>query len=202
MQASRYRVRVLSGIAGLLIAGLAVVLVLSSCEREHRVVFSNGSWLVIRKVSYGKNNVYWHQSVRRAAAALVSDTTWDRVVDTWNRVIEILPGWFSGLEVTSVANCCIQSPHDYLVVFGDFSLVSAGARFWEFTGVDSDGNEGGPLETPGLDALAVRTTGGPCILADGTNVPSKWPISVRIYERDTNGTRRLLGQVPAKRAKR
>ena len=202
MKAVRHRGRILSGIAGLLAAGLALLLLASAFDREHRVVFSNGSWLVIRKVTYGKNNVYWHQPVRRTAAALVSDTTWNSVVDTWNRVVEILPGWLSSLEVTSVANSCIQSPRDYLVVFGDFSLVSAGTRFWEFTGVDGDGNESGPLETPGPDALAGRSPAGPCILADGTNVPSKWPIAVRIYERDTNGIRKLLAQVPAQRGDR
>lgn len=169
-----------------------MLLLVSPFDREHRVVLSNGSWFVVRKVTCGKNNVYWHHPVRRRAAALVSDTTWNGLAQTFSKI-------FPGLGVPE-PNSCVQSIRDYLVVFGDFSVVSAGTRFWEFTGVDGDGNESGPLETPLLDAPAGRTPRGPCILAYGTIAPSKWPIAVRIYERDTNGTRRLLAHVPAKRA--
>ena len=27
-------------------------------ERQDRVVFSNGSWLIVRKVAYGTNHIY------------------------------------------------------------------------------------------------------------------------------------------------
>ena len=138
--------------------------------------------------------MYWHHPVRRTAAALVSDTA-------WNRVAQKFPALFSRLGVTEVRSC-IQSQRDYLVVFGEFSLVPAGALSWEFTGVDGDGNESDPLETSLLDASTGRGRVGPCILADGMNVSNKWPIVVRIYERDTNGVRKLLVQVPAKRAAR
>jgi hypothetical protein len=154
------------------------------------VVFSNGSGLTIRKVTYGKNNVYYHNAVRRAAAAFVSDSTWDRVFAKWASLLGV-----------SSTDSCLQSKDDYLVAFGDYSFVPAGARFWEFTGADANGNESGPLETTLLDLLG-STTNGPCILADGTNAPNRRPITLRIYERETNGTRKLLAEIPAARAHR
>ena len=161
----------------------------SAIERKHRVVFSNGSWLSIRKVTYGKNNIYYHNPVQRAAAALVPGPFWDRgFLD-----------WLPKVGVSSV-NSEILSGDDYLVVFGEFHFEPAKTRFWEFTGIDANGNEGGPLETTVLDEFAGPTTNGPCIVADGTNVPNRWPIAVRIYERETNGTRKLLAEVPAQRA--
>jgi hypothetical protein len=155
------------------------------------VVFSNGSWFSVRKVTYGKDNVYYHNPVRRAAAAFVNDSTWDRV----------FAKWASKLGVSNT-DSCIQSDHDYLVVFGDFSFVPAETRFWEFTGVDANGNESRPLETTLLDLSTGPTTNGPCVLADGTNALNRRPITLRIYERDANGTRKLLAEMPAARGHR
>jgi hypothetical protein len=191
MRAPRNRLRVVRWVAALCVAGLAFVLLNSGIERKRMVVFSNGSCLSIRKVTYGKDNIYYHNSVQRAAEALVPHAVWDRgFLD-----------WLPKVGVSSV-NSQILSGDDYLVVFGDFHFTPAGTRFWEFTGIDASGNEGTPLETTFLDASVGPTTNGPCILAAGTNVPHRWPIAVRIYERDTNGTRKLLAEVPAQRAHR
>jgi hypothetical protein len=189
MKGSRQHVRILSVLAVLCVAALALFVLCSASGRKPRVVFSNGSWLSVRKVTYGKNSVYYHNPVRRAAATLVSDSTWDRVFEKWA----------SRLGANST-DSQVLSGHDYLVVFGDFSFVPAETRFWEFTGVDANGNEGGPLATEVLDASAGPTTNGPCLLAYGTNVPNRWPLTLRIYERETNGTRKLLAVVPAQRA--
>ena len=96
-------------------------------------------------------------------------------------------------------NSTVQSVHDHVVVFGEFSLGPAGAGSYEFTVVGADAKETGPLETEVLDASAGCTRVGPCVLACGTNVPNKGPIAVRIYECSTNAQRRLLTQLPAKR---
>jgi hypothetical protein len=185
MKGSRHRVRILSGLAVLFLAGLALFVLCSATDRPARVVFSNGSWLSVRKVTYGKDNVYYHNPVRRAAAAFVSDSAWERFFDKWT----------SRLGVTSV-DSQVLSGNNELVVFGDVSFVPAGTRFWEFTGIDANGNEGGPLETLVLNGFSGPTTMGPCLLADGTNAPNSQPIAVRIYERNTNGTRKLLAAVP------
>jgi hypothetical protein len=191
MKGSRQRVRILSGFAVLCVAGLTLFVLCSPIDRPARVVFSNGSWLAVRKVTYGTNNVYYHNPVRRAAAALVSDSTWDRVFDKGA----------SWLGVTSV-DSSVLSDDDRLVVFGDLSFVPAGNHFWEFIGVDASGNESGPLVTSVLDDLTGPTTMRPCLLADGTNAPNRWPVTLRIYERDTNGTRKLLATVPVPRTHR
>jgi hypothetical protein len=189
MKRSRHRVRILSGLALLCVAGLAWF-VLRSTNKPPRVVFSNGSWLSVRKATYGTDNRYYHNPVRRAAAALVSDSTWDRVFDKWA----------SKLGVTSVESSVLGD--NRLVVFGDVSFVSAATRFWEFTGVDAKGNEGRPLETSVLDQYTGPTTMGPGLLADGTNASNSQPIAVRIYQRNTNGTRKLLAAVPVQRTHR
>lgn len=134
MSLSRQRVYFLSGILVLLMAVLVVSLRRASEGR--RVKFSDGSCFVIRKVTYGKDNVYWHDPVRRIAADCVG-----------NRGVMALEWLFSRLSGAAV-NSCIQSQQDYLVVFGDFRLVSGTTRSWEFTGIDRNGNESRPLETP------------------------------------------------------
>jgi len=166
------------------------VLSLRPASGGRRVEFSDGSCFVIRKVTYGKDNVYWHDPVRRVAADWLG-----------NRAVRALPWLFSMLSGAAV-DSCVQSQHDCLVVFGDFHLRSGTTRSWEFTGIDGDGNEGSPLETPLLQPSPGLSAFGPCVLADGTNVPNRWPIAVRIYERGTNGVRKLLAQVPAKPAPR
>jgi hypothetical protein len=191
MKRLRHPVRNLSGLAVLCVAGLALFVLCSANERPARVVFSNGSWLAVRKVTYGKDNVYYHNPVRRAAAALVSDSTWNRVFDKWA----------SRLGVTSV-DSQVLSGNNELVVFGDVSFLPGGTRFWEFIGVDANGNEGGPLETMVLDAFTGPTAMGPGLLADGNNAPNSQPIAVRIYELNTNGTRKLLAAVPVQRKHR
>jgi len=188
MSASRHRVYFLSGFAVLLLGAFAVLLLRPSVH-EQRVVFADGSCFIIRKVSYGKNNVYWHDPVRRIA------TDW----------VPYSAGEWAGrtsLFGADYTNACILSAYDHLVVFGDFHLVPATARAWEFTGVDGDGNESSPLETPLLNPSFGRSACGPCILASGKNIPNRWPIAVRIYERGTNGLRKLLVQLPAERAPR
>jgi len=190
MKGSRHRVRILSGLGVLCVAGVALFVLSLATDRPVRVVFSNGSWVAVRKATCGTNNVYYHNRVRRAAAALVSDSTWERV----------FAKWASRIGVSSVESDVLGD--NYLVVFGDVSFVPAGARFWEFTGVDANGNEGSPLVTTVLDQFSGPTTMGPCFLADGTYAPNSPPIAVRIYERDTNGTRKLLATVPVQRSQR
>ena len=88
-------------------------------------------------------------TVQRAAAALVPHAVRDRgFLD-----------WLPKLGVSNV-NSQILSGHDYLVVFADFYFVPAGTRFWEFTGIDANGNESGPLETELLDQCAGPTING------------------------------------------
>jgi hypothetical protein len=189
MKASRHGVLIRRWLAVLCIAGFALFVLKLATARKPRVVFSNGSWLSIRKVTYGKNNVYYHNPLRRGVAALVSDSVWNRAFDQW----------LSKAGVSSV-NSEILAQDDYLAVFADFHFAPDGTRFWEFTGIDGSGVESGPLETTLMDDASGPTTSGPCIVADGTNVANRWPLAVRIYERATNGTRKLLAEVPAQRS--
>jgi len=188
MSLSRHRLYFLGGIVAVLLAVLA--LSVRPASQGQRVVFSDGSYFVVKKVSYGKNNVYWHDPTRRMTAKWIG-----------NRGVMALQ-WFLHRWSGPAVNSCVQSRQDHLVVFGDFHLVSGTTRSWEFIGIDGDGNEGRPLETPLLQPSLGLSRCGPCVLADGTNVPNRWPIAVRIYERGTNAVRKLLVQVPAKRAPR
>lgn len=193
MKELRRRVRILTAFVVLCVAGLALWMLCSVTERNHKVVFSDSSYLIVRKVSYGKNNVYWHHSLHRAAAALGIEGAWERGVGKF-------PWLFSRMGATEVNSSC-QTEGDELVVFGEFYPGLAKTRSLQFTGVDGEGKESGPLGTEMLVDSSGRTNINTCILADG-KVPNSWPISVRIYERGTNGTRKLLAQLPAKQAEK
>src|SRR4051812_36833426 len=84
MRASRHRIRIRTVGPLLFAIGLLIfLLLLSLFDRKQRVVLSDGSCLIVRKVSYGKDNIYYHNAVQRTVAALVPKVVRDRGVFDW-----------------------------------------------------------------------------------------------------------------------
>jgi hypothetical protein len=158
-------------------------------QRQDRIVFSDGSWLVVRTVTFGKRHFYYHQPFRRTIAALISETAWTRFAQQF-------PGFISwcGIDESKSGG---QTGSDSLGVIGYVKIQHIENRLWEFTAVDRKGNESNPMPTPMLDRYGAFR--GPGMLALAENVPTNWPIVLHIYERNPmNGQRVLMAKLPAK----
>ncbi len=172
---------------------MVVLLGLQTISRwRQRIVFSNGSWLTVRRVTFGMDHVYYDQPVRRAIAMVVPEQAWARFAAKFPRLV-------SRCRIRE-ANECVHGVFPSLAAFGEFKLEHSENRFWEFTAVDAKGKESSPMETPYMDkAHGVRAT---CVLACGQNPPTNWPILLHIYERNpTNGQRVLMAKLPARRTR-
>ncbi len=190
MKVPRRRVRVL---AGIVVVVMVVLLVLPMMvQRQYRIVFSNGSWLTVRRVTFGTNHMYYNQAFRRTIATLVPEKAWAGFAAQFPRFV-------SRCGISEL-NACVHGFSPSLAVFGEFKLRHPENRFWEFTTVDGEGRESSPMATPMLDEY--HWSRGPCVLAWGQNPPTNWPIVLYIYERNpTNAQRVLLAKLPARRVK-
>ena len=153
-----------------------------------KVTFSNGSRLVIRKVSYGRDNRFYHSPVRRVIA---SESHLDRGWRMVTRKIKSLR--------TMEVNSCWQSGSPTLVVFGEAIVPNEQTRVWEFRAVAANGEETEPLDCEAFDLNLRYGKGDPKsfrgIMGVGQNLKRN-PVSVRIFEVGSEpGRRRQLAEI-------
>jgi hypothetical protein len=162
-------------------------------QAGNKITFSNGSRFRIWKVSYGRNNVYYANPIRRGIASnQISERIWKEI----STYVPALPKW---LRITNRCTSYDNNP-PILVVFGEARIKDFSERFWEFRCIAKDGTEIGVLNSKWLDNYDQFAMGQPKKLGGilGTITGfEKEPQSVRIYEVNSNShVRKLLVDLP------
>ena len=178
MKTRRAKIAVLLVIVSSLLVGFFVL------NRPHgvKVSFSSGCQLLVLKTSYGRDNCFFIEPVRRAIASNALTE------GLWRRLEENVPAFPRFLRISNRCGS-YQSRTPALVVFGEIS-AEAGLPAWQFCPVASGGEEGAPLQ---IQDFPPPLVGRFMFIMELDKQPSR----VRIYEVDSRmNTRRLLAEAP------
>jgi hypothetical protein len=158
---------------------------------QHEVLFSNGSRLFIRRISYSRNNVYFAFAFRRVIAEH------PKLESIWKDLCSALPDLKLGRF--NLCGSYQSSVAAYLVVWGDAMIKNRQRGFYEFRAIAADGTESNPMDTKTLDNVDGWARLQRKLFPFGVvahDLP-KEPVSVRIYEIDgTTGVRNRLADLP------